>query len=97
MRDGNKELPTGVNVDERVRAAASELGFDVQHEPDDLQLILYRQDEETHSFCGNDRAAGALCFLRSELTYVAAMFPDTLDDWNETGLTALCLPKGEKL
>jgi len=96
-RDGSKELPAGADVDERVRAAASELGFDVQHEPDDLHLILYRQDEETHSFCGTDRAAGALRFLRSELAYVAAMFPDTPDDWNETALTALCLPKGEKL
>lgn len=95
--DGSKELPASADADERVRAAASELGFDVQHEPDDLHLILYRQDEETHSFCGTDRAAGALRFLRSELAYIAAMFPDTADDWNETGLTALCLAKGEKL
>lgn len=47
-RDGSKELPTGADADEQVRAAANELGFDVQHEPDDLQLILYRQDEEIH-------------------------------------------------
>ncbi|MFT3060650.1 hypothetical protein ACMWKA_20760 [Enterobacter sp. 03-F-07-AD-ECC] len=41
--------------------------------------------------------AGGLRFLRSELAYVAAMHPDTQDDWNETGLKALCLLAGEKL
>lgn len=39
---------------------------------------------------------GGLCFLRSELAYVAAMHPDTQDDWSETGLKALCLLAGEK-
>lgn len=81
----------------RIMAAASELGFDVQHEPEEQLLILFRLDEETHSFYGKDRAAGALRFLRSELAYVATMHPDTPDDWNKTGLMSLCLLDGEKL
>ena len=32
-----------------------------------------------------------------ELAYVAAMHPDTQDDWSDTGLKALCLLAGEKL
>ncbi|MGQ8981157.1 hypothetical protein ACQUW2_26270, partial [Enterobacter hormaechei] len=59
--------------------------------------ILFRPDEETHSFYGKDHMAGGLRFLRSELAYVAAMHPDTQDDWSETGLKALCLLAGEKL
>jgi hypothetical protein len=95
--DGGKELPADINAGQRIEAAAAELGFDVQHEPDEQLLILFRPDEETHSFYGKDRAAGALRFLRSELAYVATMHPDTLDDWNKTGLMSLCLLDGEKL
>ncbi|HDU4903627.1 TPA: hypothetical protein RFU16_005092 [Klebsiella quasipneumoniae subsp. similipneumoniae] len=95
--DGGKELPADINAGQRIEAAAAELGFDVQHEPDEQLLILFRLDEETHSFYGKDRAAGALRFLRSELAYVATMHPDTLDDWNKTGLMSLCLLDGEKL
>ena len=79
------------------QAAAWVWGHDVQHEPAEQLLILFRQDEETHSFYGKDRAAGALRFLRSELAYVATMHPDTLDDWNKTGLMSLCLLDSEKL
>ncbi|ENZ7567676.1 Uncharacterised protein [Klebsiella quasipneumoniae] len=93
--DGGKELPADINAGQRIEAAAAELGFDVQHEPDEQLLILFRPDEETHSFYGKDRAAGALRFLRSELAYVATMHPDTLDDWNKTGLMSLCLLDGE--
>lgn len=95
--DGGKELPADIDADQRIEAAAAELGFDVQHEPAEQLLILFRLDEETHSFYGKDRAAGALRFLRSELAYVATMHPDTLDDWNKTGLMSLCLLDGEKL
>ncbi|HFI7172388.1 MULTISPECIES: hypothetical protein [Enterobacteriaceae] len=95
--DGGKELPADINACQRIDAAASELGFDVQHEPDEQLLILFRPDEETHSFYGKDRAAGALRFLRSELAYVATMHPDTPDDWSKTRLRALCLLDGEKL
>lgn len=95
--DGGKELPADIDAGQRIEAAAAELGFDVQHEPDEQLLILFRPDEETHSFYGKDRAAGALRFLRSELAYVATMHPDTLDDWNKTGLMSLCLLDGEKL
>lgn len=65
--------------------------------PYEQLLILFRLDKETHSFYGKDHAAGALRFLRSELAYVAKMHPDTLDDWNKTGLMTLCLLDGEKL
>lgn len=82
---------------QRIMDAASELGFDAEYEPDEQLLILYRLQEETHSFCGKDHMAGGLRFLRSELAYVAAMHPDTLDDWSETGLKALCLLADEKL
>ncbi|MGQ4695344.1 DNA-binding protein [Enterobacter asburiae] len=95
--DGGKELPADIDAGQRIEAAAAELGFDVQHEPDELLLILFRLDEETHSFYGKDHMAGGLRFLRSELAYVAAMHPDTLDDWSDTGLKALCLLAGEKL
>ncbi|EOG1788011.1 DNA-binding protein, partial [Enterobacter kobei] len=95
--DGGKELPADIDAGQRIEAAAAELGFDVQHEPDEQLLILFRLDEETHSFYGKDRAVGALRFLRSELAYVATMHPDTLDDWNKTGLMSLCLLDGEKL
>ncbi|WP_226568400.1 DNA-binding protein [Mangrovibacter yixingensis] len=91
------ELSDGVEGGQRVEAAATELGFDIQHEPDEQLLILFRLDEETHSFYGKDRVAGALRFLRSELAYVATMHPDTLDDWNKTGLMSLCLLDDEKL
>lgn len=83
--------------EQRIMAAASELGFDAEYEPDEQLLILFRLDEETHSFYGKDHMVGGLRFLRSELAYVAAMHPDTLDDWSETGLKALCLLAGEKL
>ncbi|MEL2326669.1 DNA-binding protein, partial [Klebsiella pneumoniae] len=95
--DGGKELPADINAGQRIEAAAAELGFDVQHEPDEQLLILFRLDEETHSFYGKDHMAGGLRFLRSELAYVAAMHPDTQDDWSDTGLKALCLLAGEKL
>ncbi|MEG6213594.1 DNA-binding protein [Enterobacter quasihormaechei] len=95
--DGGKELPADIDAGQRIEVAAAELGFEVLHEPDEQLLILFRQDEETHSFYGKDRAAGALRFLRSELAYVATMHPDTQDDWSETGLKALCLLAGEKL
>ena len=94
--DGGKELPADIDAGQRIEAAA-ELSFDVQHEPEDQLLILFRLDEETHSFYGKDRAAGALQFLRSELAYVATMHADTPDDWSKTGLKALCLLVGEKL
>ncbi|WP_320732546.1 hypothetical protein [Enterobacter roggenkampii] len=86
-----------IELNQRIEAAAAELGFDVQHESEEQLLILCRLDEETHSFYGKDRAAGALRFLRSELAYVATMHPDTPDDWSKTGLRALCLLEGEKL
>ncbi|MCR1002020.1 MAG: DNA-binding protein [Enterobacter cloacae] len=95
--DGGKELPADIDAGQWIESAAAELGFDVQHEADEQLLILFRPDEETHSFYGKDRAAGALRFLRSELAYVATMHPDTLDDWNKTGLMSLCLLDGEKL
>lgn len=95
--DGRKELPADIDASQRIEAAADELGFDVQYEPEEQLLILFRLDEETHSFYGKDRAAGALRFLRSELAYVATMHPDTQDDWNKTGLVSLCLLDGEKL
>ncbi|QXA81029.1 hypothetical protein I6L64_20150 [Enterobacter hormaechei] len=95
--DGGKELPADIDDSQRIEAAAAELGFDVQHESEEQLLILFRPDEETHSFYGKDRAAGALRFLRSELAYVATMHPDTPDDWSKTGLRALCLLDGEKL
>ncbi|MDU7153483.1 hypothetical protein ACUYGK_04365 [Enterobacter roggenkampii] len=86
-----------IELNQRIEAAAAELGFDVQHESEEQLLILFRPDEETHSFYGKDRAAGALRFLRSELAYVATMHPDTPDDWSKTRLRALCLLDGEKL
>ncbi|MGS3572446.1 DNA-binding protein [Klebsiella pneumoniae] len=90
--DGGKELPADINAGQRIEAAAAELGFDVQHEPDEQLLILFRLDEETHSFYGKDHMQLVVCgFLRSELAYVAAMHPDTQDDWSDTGLKALCL------
>ncbi|OUK59502.1 helix-turn-helix domain-containing protein [Enterobacter hormaechei] len=95
--DGGKEPPADIDAGQRIDAAAAELGFDVQHEPEEQLLILFRLDEETHSFYGKDHMAGGLRFLRSELAYVAAMHPDTQDDWSETGLKALCLLAGEKL
>ncbi|WP_248004908.1 hypothetical protein [Serratia surfactantfaciens] len=60
-------------------------------------MIIFRLDEETHSFYGKDRAAGALRFLRSELAYVATMHPNSPDDWSKTGLMSLSLLDGEKL
>ncbi|ELO0982191.1 hypothetical protein RZD42_004394 [Enterobacter asburiae] len=95
--DGGKGLPAYIDAGQRIEAAAAELGFDVQHESAEQLLILFRRDEETHSFYGKDHMAGGLRFLRSELAYVAAMHPDTQDDWSETGLKALCLLDGEKL
>ncbi|WP_257000202.1 DNA-binding protein [Enterobacter cloacae] len=95
--DGGKELSAGIDVGQRIESAAAGLSFDVEHEPDEQLLILFWPDEETHSFYGKDHMAGGLRFLRSELAYVAAMHPDTPDDWNETGLEALCLLAGEKL
>ena len=95
--NGEGALPADIDAGRRIEAAAAELGFDVQHEPDEQLLTLFRLDEETHSFYGKDHMAGGLRFLRSELAYVAAMHPDTPDDWNETGLEALCLLAGEKL
>ncbi|MFZ4254831.1 hypothetical protein ACEV6G_22535 [Enterobacter ludwigii] len=95
--DGGKALLADMDADQWIEAAAAELGFDVQHEPEDQLLILFRLDEETHSFYGKDRAAGSLRFLRSELAYVPTMHPDTPDDWSKTGLIALCLLDGEKL
>lgn len=95
--DGWKDLPADIDAVQRIEAAAAELGFDVQHKPDEQLPILFRLDEETHSFYGKDHAAGALRFLRSELAYVAAMHPDSPDDWSKTGLMALCLLDGEKL
>lgn len=65
--DGGKELPADIDAGQWIEAAAAELGFDVQHEPDELLLILLRLDEETHSFYGKDHMAGGLRFLRSEL------------------------------
>lgn len=91
--DGGKELPADIDAGQWIEAAAAEL----QYEPEEQQLILFRLDEETHSFYGKDRVAGALRFLRSELAYVATMHPDTLDDWNKTGLVSLCLLDGENL
>lgn len=32
---GGKELPADINAGQRIEAAAAELGFDVQHEPDE--------------------------------------------------------------
>ena len=95
--DGRKELPANMDDGQRIEAAAPKLGFDVQHEPDEQLLILFRPDEETHSYYGKDRVAGALRFLRSELAYVATMNPDIPDAWNKSGLMALCLLAGEKL
>ncbi|EPP0239930.1 DNA-binding protein, partial [Escherichia fergusonii] len=95
--DGGKALLVDIDAGQRIEAAAAELGFDVQHEPEEQLLILFRLDEETHSFYGKDRAAGALRFLRSELAYVATMYPDAPDDWSKTGLMSLCLLDGEKL
>ena len=95
--DGEEALPADIDAGQRIEAAAAELGFDVQHEPEEQLLILFRLDEETHSFYGKDHMAGGLRFLRSELAYVAAMHPDTQDDWSDTGLKALCLLAGEKL
>ncbi|MDY0970690.1 helix-turn-helix transcriptional regulator [Siccibacter turicensis] len=95
--DGGKALPADMDDGQRIEGAAAELGFDVRHEPDKQLLIVLRLDEETHSFYGKDRAADALRFLRSELAYVATMHPDTLGDWNKTGLMSLCLLDGEKL
>ncbi|HCM9180122.1 hypothetical protein I4P28_06120 [Enterobacter kobei] len=92
--DGGKELPADIDAGQWIEASAAELGFDVHHEPDEQLLILFRLDEETHSFYGKDHMAGGLRFLRSELAYVAAMHPDTQDDWSETGLKALCLLAG---
>ncbi len=40
--DGGKELPADINAGQRIEAAAAELGFDVQHEPDEQFLILFR-------------------------------------------------------
>lgn len=94
---GGKKLPADIDAGQRIEAAATELGFDVQHEPEEQQLILFRPDEETHSFYGKYRAAGVLLFLRSELAYVATMHPDTPDEWSKTGLMVLCLLDGEKL
>ncbi|UEG34006.1 hypothetical protein LL024_04245 [Enterobacter ludwigii] len=65
--DGGKELLADIDAGQRIEAAATELGFDVQHEPDEQLLILFRLDEETHSFYGKDHMAGGLRFLRSEL------------------------------
>ncbi|EIY0270887.1 TPA: hypothetical protein L0W51_003551 [Escherichia coli] len=96
-RDGGKTLPADMDSGQRIEAAAAELGFDIQHESDEQLLILFRLDEETHSFYGKDRAAGALRFLRSELAYVATMHPDITDDWNKTGLMSLSLLGSEKL
>ncbi|HIE9456831.1 hypothetical protein ACY0JH_01260 [Klebsiella variicola] len=95
--DGGKELLADIDAGQRIGAAAAELGFDVQHKPEKQLLILFRLDEETHSFYGKDLTAGALRFLRSELAYVATMHADTPDDWSKTGLKALCLLVGEKL
>lgn len=95
--DGGKELPADIDAGQRIDAASAELGFDVQHEPEEQLLILFRLDEETHSFYGKDCVAGALRFLRSELAYVATIHPDIPDDWNETGLMSLCPLAGEKL
>lgn len=95
--DGGKELSADIDAGQRIEAAAAELDFDVQHEPKEQLTILFRLDEKNHSFYGKDRAAGALRFLRSELAYVATMHPDTLDDWNKTGLMSLYLLDGEKL
>lgn len=83
--DGGKKLPADFDAGQRIEAAAAELGFDVQHEPEKQQLILFRPDEETHSFYGKDHMASSLSFLRSELAYVAAMHPYTQDDWSDTG------------
>ncbi|WP_227542098.1 DNA-binding protein [Klebsiella pneumoniae] len=66
--DCEEALPADIDAGQRIEAAAAELGFDVQHEADEQLLILFRPDEETHSFYGKDRAAGALRFLRSEGT-----------------------------
>ncbi|HHG2550296.1 TPA: helix-turn-helix domain-containing protein [Escherichia coli] len=95
--DGRQELPVDRDAGQRIESAAAELGFDVQHEPDDQLLILFRLDEETHSFYGKNCVAGALRFLRSELAYVATIHSDITDDWNETGLMSLCQLAGEKL
>lgn len=95
--DGGKALLADMDAGQRIEAAAAELGFDVQHEPEDQLLILFRPDEETHSFYDKDRAAGALRFLRSELAYVAIMHPDCPDDWSKTGLMSLSLLDVEKL
>ena len=82
--DGGKELPTDIDAGQRIEATAAELGFDVQHEPEEQLTILFWLDEEPHSFYGKDRAAGALRFLRSELAYAATMHPDTPDEWSKT-------------
>ncbi|MFN1128606.1 DNA-binding protein [Lelliottia nimipressuralis] len=95
--DGGKELPANIDAGQRIDAASAELGLDVQHEPEEQLLILFRLDEETHRFYGKDCVVGALRFLRSELAYVATIHPDIPDDWNETGLISLCLLAGEKL
>ena len=73
--DGGKALPADIDAGQRIEAAVAELGFDVQHEPDEQLLILFRLDEETHSFYGKDRAAGALRFLRSELASLPQCTP----------------------
>ncbi|XSB54168.1 hypothetical protein ACP3PD_02675 [Enterobacter ludwigii] len=41
--DGGKELPADIDAGQRIEAAAAELGFDVQHEPDEQLLILFRR------------------------------------------------------
>lgn len=53
--DGGKEVPADMDAGQRIEAVAAELGFDVQHEPNEQLLILFRLDEETHSFSGKDR------------------------------------------
>ncbi|MDP1369138.1 DNA-binding protein, partial [Klebsiella pneumoniae] len=58
--DGGKELPSDINAGQRIEAASAELGFDVQHDPDEQLLILFRLDEETHRFYGKDHMAGGL-------------------------------------
>lgn len=38
--DGGKELPADIDAGQRIEAAAAELGFDVQHEPEEQLMIL---------------------------------------------------------
>lgn len=73
--DGGKELPADIDAGQRIEAAAAELGFDIQQKPEEQRLILFRLDEEIHSFYVKERAASALRFLRSELAYVATVHP----------------------